>query len=31
MVRAIEVARELGQQPAFNSVREAEIVLGGKA
>jgi choline dehydrogenase len=31
IVRAIEVARELGEQAAFNSVREAEIVPGGKA
>ena len=31
IVRAIEVARELGEQAAFNSVREAEIVPGDKA
>jgi choline dehydrogenase len=31
LVRAIEVARELGNQAAFNSVREAEIIPGVKA
>jgi choline dehydrogenase len=31
IVRAIEVARELGEQAAFNGVREAEVVPGGKA
>jgi choline dehydrogenase len=31
IVRAIEVARELGEQAAFNSVREAEIVPGERA
>jgi choline dehydrogenase len=31
IVRAIEAARELGRQAAFNSVREAEIVPGLKA
>jgi choline dehydrogenase len=31
LVRAIEVARELGNQAAFNGVREAEIVPGAKA
>jgi choline dehydrogenase len=31
IVRAIEVARELGQQAAFDSVREAELVPGLKA
>jgi choline dehydrogenase len=31
IVRAIVAARELGQQPAFNSIREAEIVPGLKA
>jgi choline dehydrogenase len=31
MVRAIETARELGNQKAFDSIREAEIVPGPKA
>jgi choline dehydrogenase len=31
MVRAIEVARELGRQAAFDSVREAEVIPGPKA
>jgi choline dehydrogenase len=31
IVRAIEVARELGQQAAFDSVREAELIPGLKA
>jgi choline dehydrogenase len=31
IVRAIEAARELGQQSAFDSVREAEIIPGVKA
>jgi choline dehydrogenase len=31
IVRAIEVARELGSQRAFDSVREAEIIPGPKA
>jgi choline dehydrogenase len=31
MVRAIEVARELGSKAAFDSVREVEIVPGPKA
>jgi choline dehydrogenase len=31
IVRAIEAARELGNQPAFDSVREAELVPGPKA
>jgi choline dehydrogenase len=31
IVRAIEAARELGEQAAFDDVREAEVVPGGKA
>ena len=31
MVRAIEAARELGNQKAFDNIREAEIVPGAKA
>jgi choline dehydrogenase len=31
IVRSIEAARELGHQPAFDSVRESEIVPGPKA
>jgi choline dehydrogenase len=31
IVRAIEVARELGRQAAFNGVREAEVMPGSKA
>src|ERR1700720_2832617 len=31
IVRAIEVARELGNQQAFDSIREAEIIPGPKA
>jgi choline dehydrogenase len=31
LVRAIEIARELGNQTAFDGVREAEIVPGVKA
>jgi choline dehydrogenase len=31
IVRAIEVARELGNQPAFDGVREIEVMPGPKA
>jgi choline dehydrogenase len=31
MVKAIEAARELGRQAAFDSIREAEIIPGTKA
>ena len=31
VVRAIEAARELGNQPAFDSVRDAELIPGPKA
>jgi choline dehydrogenase len=31
IVKAIEVARELGSQSAFNSIREAELIPGPKA